>query len=241
MHLFFNNLTISIVILISSYSSTHVCAYPVNQEKSRPLQMFFKNVLNGWKMNNTTTETTLSQTMTTSIPTPLLSDDKIPHFVDFSTFLLDSLKSNNSAIQFSYLNSKSAFPINRNFSVISFILPHGSEIKKENKLFDFLRLPWSPRPTSEISKFPPFMEFLIQRIQQYFSIYKYQDTSQPHFPYDIVFPEVLLADEAISITTIQNDFMETTTEIFNDIKDDIITTTEDLDSPLDFVTESNEI
>lgn len=236
MHLFFNNLTISIVILISSYSSTHVCAHPVDQEKSRPLQTFFKNVLNGWKMNNTTT--TLTQTMTTEIPTPLLSDDKVPHFVDFSTFLLDSLKTNNSAIQFSYLNSKSsAFPKNRNFSVISFILPHDAETKSGNKLFDFLRLPWSTRPTSEVSKFPPFMEFLIQRIQQYFSIYKYQDTSQPQFPYDIVYPEVSLADEAIPITAIENDFMETTTEIFNDIKD--ITTT--ADSPLDFVTESNEI
>lgn len=235
MHLFFNNLTISIVILISSYSSNHVCAHPVHQEKSRPLQTFFKNVLSGWKMDNTTT--TITHTMTTEIPTSLLSDDKAPHFVDFSTFLLDSLKTNNSAIQFSYLNSKSVIPKSRNFSIISFILPHDAEIKSGNKLFDFLRLPWSPRPQSEISKFPPFMEFLIQRIQQYFSIYKYQDTSQPLFPYDIVYPEPSLADEAIPITAIQNDFIDTTTEISNDIKD-IDTTT---DSVLDVVTESNEI
>lgn len=190
-------------------------------------------------MDNTTT--IITNTMTTEIPTPLLSDDKVPLFVDFSTFLLDSLKTNNSAIQFSYLNSKSANLKARNFSVISFILPHDAEnasIKSGYKLFDFLRLPWSPRPTSEISKFPPFMEFLIQRIQQYFSIYKYQDTSQPLFPYEIVHPELSsLADEAIPITAFQNDFMETTTEISNDIKD-IITTTDLL---LDFVTESNEI
>lgn len=188
-------------------------------------------------MNNTTT--TITQTMTTEqIPTALLSDDKVPHFVDFSTFLLDSLKTNNSAIQFSYLNSKSTIPKSRNFSIISFILPHDADVKSGNKFFDFLRLPWSPRPQSEISKFPPFMEVLIQRIQQYFSVYKYQDTSQPLFPYAVVYPEPSLADEAIPITVaIQNDFMETTTEIYNDIKD-ITTTT---DTMLDFITESNEI
>ncbi|CAO1346149.1 unnamed protein product [Diamesa serratosioi] len=235
MHLFFNNLTFSIVILISSYSSTHVCAHPVDQEKSRPLQTFFKNVFNGWKISNTTS--TPSYTMTTEIPTSLLSDDKVPHFVDYSTYILDTLKSNNSAIKFSNLNSKSAFPKNSNFSVISFIFPHGGHINSENKLFDFVRLPWSPRPTtSDISKFPPFMEFLIQRIQQYFSIYKYEDTSQPQFSYDIVNPDVSSADEAISITTIQNNFMETSTEIFDDIN-----TTTTVDSPIDFATESNEI
>lgn len=35
------------------------------------------------------------------------------------------------------------------------------------------------------SKFPPFLEFVVQRIQKYFSVYKYEDLSRPVLPSQI--------------------------------------------------------
>ncbi|KAJ6640690.1 hypothetical protein Bhyg_05621 [Pseudolycoriella hygida] len=56
------------------------------------------------------------------------------------------------------------------------------------------------------SKFPPFLEFFVQRIQKYFSVYKYEDLSRPGLPSQMPpDPEYSATeDEAVEATTENN-------------------------------------
>lgn len=117
---------------------------------------------------------------------PVLQD--IPNFVDYSTFLLGSFAANNSAIKFSYMNPNGtgAPKLQGNYSVISFIVPQDeidSESNKTKGIFSFLgslKLPWTraPADNTNYSQFPPLLEYFTQRIQAYFSVYKYTDESR---------------------------------------------------------------
>lgn len=53
------------------------------------------------------------------------------------------------------------------------------------------------------SKFPPFLEHFVQRIQHYFSVYKYEDLSRPAFSSGTdmgqIIPELLDADEHVGL------------------------------------------
>jgi hypothetical protein len=112
--------------------------------------------------------------------------------VDFSSYMLSSLAANNTAIKFSYMQPNETFApsLRGNYSVISFFVPHDEESIKNNVtkgIFGFLsnlRLPWrrpdrSPTPSdTDVSKFPPLLEYFTQRIQAYFSVYKYSDDSR---------------------------------------------------------------
>lgn len=56
------------------------------------------------------------------------------------------------------------------------------------------------------SKFPPFLEHFVQRIQHYFSVYKYEDLSRPAFSSSTdmgqIIPELLDAEEPVGLDSI---------------------------------------
>jgi hypothetical protein len=121
---------------------------------------------------------------------------EIPNFVDFSTYLLDSFSSNNSAIKFSYLSPNVSALRGGDYSVISFVIPHSAMTKSSNatttttggilnNFLNFFRFPWRsdsrpPKPGSDTvyQQFPSFFEYFAQRVQAYFSIYKFIDESR---------------------------------------------------------------
>lgn len=110
-----------------------------------------------------------------------------------------------------------------NFSVISFVVPDNDD-KNENKtkgVFSFItsRLPWSRPPSdTDFSLFPPVLEYFTQRIQAYFSIYKYPDESRLNNTIVVFLPDddavggnAILSDEGLDTTTDYQ--VETTTDI----------------------------
>lgn len=126
--------------------------------------------------------------------------------MDYSAFLINSLKANNTAISFSYLGAKDDAASGRetfktaglpgNFSVISLIVPH-ENIEDEpqdrrivGNVLEILRRPFqriqamqqeaaTTSSDTVYSNFPPVFEYFAQRLQAYFSIYKYPDQSRP--------------------------------------------------------------
>lgn len=205
-----------------------------NQQRARPVQQFFTNILNA-----------LRPTTTTEPPTTMGGDEKpssfhtnvefeeIPNFVDYSTFLLNSLASNNSAINFAFMqpNTNGTSTERGNYSMITFLIPHddkatSGKLKGIFSYFTSLRLPWSKDPTNtDFSQFPPILEYFTQRIQTYFSVYKYSDDSrfnntivifspkpQQHDDESSISSENILSDEEISTTT-TNDYQTETMSI----------------------------
>lgn len=165
-------------------------ATPPPSSTQRPLQQFFKKILSALRPTTTTPKPTRITTEREE-PSPYLEQvevQKIPNFVDFSTFLLGSFAANNSAINFSYMQPNSTQKLRGNYSVISFLVPHEENNNgSQNKgIFSFLsafRLPWNRDPSNKpsntnYSQFPPFLERFTQRIQSYFSVYKYSDDSR---------------------------------------------------------------
>ena len=170
-----------------------------------------------------------------------LQMQEIPNYVDFSSYLLSSLVSNNTAIKFSYMQPNETFAptLRGNFSVISFVIPHNNETAKNdtNKgifgLFSNFQLPWrrpSRDPTvpadTDVSQFPPLLEYFTQRIQAYFSVYKYTDESRVNntivvfAPGPADFPEtsVRVANDEFSETTELFETPETTENFQNEIE-----------------------
>lgn len=180
---------ISIAILVSC-STTH--SYPAERNetsalRARPIQQFFKNILSALRSPTTPEPPTTSTTKRISTASSYMSTPEfheIPNFVDFSTYLLDSFASNNTAIKFTYMQptEKVQRSLPRNFSLITFVVPHDTNEDKTKGIFSFLsslRLPWTRKPDdTDISQFPPVLEYFVQRIQAYFSIYKYSDDSR---------------------------------------------------------------
>lgn len=227
---------IFIAIIIISFSASHAhpaggkCNEPTTTERARPLQQFFKKVLNALRPT-TTPAPKRNKTDWVSVATSLHSAQvqmqEIPNFVDFSSYLLSSFASNNTAIKFSYMQPNETFSpsLRGNYSVISFLVPQNDEnIKSDNKtkgIFSFLsnlRLPWN-RDTvvpsnTDISKFPPLLEYFTQRIQAYFSVYKYTDDSRVNNTVVIFAPG-------------PEDFPETSVRVEND---EFVDTTETLEA-----------
>lgn len=181
-------------MMSSSTNSNDVVKSP----QSRPVQQFFKKILEA--LRPTTTTTTEKPRLTLHIEhSPYLHTEfqEIPNYIDYSTYLLDSLSSENAAVSFAMganskppkENSKNVEPssnhLRGNFSVISFIVPNNNEDDKTRGIVEnflnFLRRPWSrvDEPADTVySQFPPVIEYFTQRLQAYFSIYKYPDESR---------------------------------------------------------------
>lgn len=204
-------------------------------EAQRPLVQFFKKLFNAFRPKYlSTTESPL----TTRIASPSLyhssssleSFNEIPNFVDFSTYLLDSFASNNSAIKFSYVNPNSTSLRGGDYSVISFLIPHRTTTKSNatstsnggilSNFLNFFRFPWRrdpnalPPPVSDTvyQQFPSFFEYFAQRVQAYFSIYKYADESRLNNT--IVIEAMQDVHENAASTEgiiVENDELETTT------------------------------
>lgn len=237
-----------------------------NPQRARPIQQFFKNIFSALRPTTTAAPTPSSTKKPAPRPSLFQSNielNEIPNYIDFSTYLLNSFTSNNSAIKFTYMNpNTSSTPALRgNFSVITFLVPHEkqnkSEMKKDEKskgFFSFLgnmRLPWSsPAPPSntDFSQFPPFLEYFTQRIQAYFSVYKYTDDSRFNNTIVVLVSESgsddpagesgnILGDEGVDTTTDYQ--METTTYLDESttLEADLITTLEADEAATDITTE----
>lgn len=185
--------SIIFIAILVSCSTTYGFAVPPPDERSdskfqpaRPLKQFFIRVYNA--LIPSTTPEPPPRSTTERKPSPYLQQpvlQEIPNFVDFSTFLLGSFAANNTAIRFSYMNPNGteAPKLRGNYSVISFIVPQEEIDNKTKGIFSnflgSLKLPWTRAPAdTNYSQFPPFIEYFTQRIQAYFSVYKYQDESR---------------------------------------------------------------
>ncbi|CRK95675.1 CLUMA_CG009133, isoform A [Clunio marinus] len=219
---------ISLISILVLLSCSTIISHPVPNTKeqndqssppSRPLQQFFKKILNVL-LRTTTPEPPRSTTERVPTASSLYLNaefHEIPNFVDFSTFLLDSLASNNSAIKFTYMQPEESALKNLRgeFSVISFVIPKEfikNEDNDDKSIFGFLsslRLPWNREPSNTVySQFPPVLEYFTQRIQAYFSIYKHTDDSRVNNTIVFIAPEL---NEASS-NVLSDEYYETTTE-----------------------------
>lgn len=248
---------ISVAILVSV---TTTCPHPLstiaernepNSQRARPVQQFFKKVLDAWRP--TTTPVPSSSTKRISVASSYHSHpeyQEIPNFIDFSTYLLDSFASNNNtAIKFTYMqpNASAAPALRGNYSVISFLVPHNETKKGEWKgIFSFLnsmRLPWNQPPTNTVySQFPPFLENFVQQLQSSYSIFKYTDESRVNNTI-VMFAddgstdnsESTQSDDGIDTTT---DYQyETTTEAFLDTTTDLQDDESDITTQITIATE----
>lgn len=200
-----------------------------NPQRARPIQQFFKNILSALQ-RTTTPEPPSTSTTNKPLERPSFFQSnielhEIPNFVDFSTHLLNSFVNNNSAIKFSYMqpNISDTPALRGNFSVITFLVPNENKINEEKKddnskgIFSFLgnmRLPWTPPPSNtDYSQFPPLIELFTQRVQAYFSVYKYNDDSRLNNTIVMFLPEQENDDTAGESATISGDEgVDTTTD-----------------------------
>lgn len=165
-----------------------------DSETQRPLVQFFKKIFNAFlpKYSSTTESPQTTRKTVQSIyhsSASLEHFNEIPNFVDYSTYLLDSFASDNNAIKFSYVNPNVTKLRGGDYSVISFLVPHritarsnatasGGNTGMLNNFLNFFRFPWTPQSDTVYQQFPSFFEYFVQRVQAYYSIYKYEDESR---------------------------------------------------------------
>lgn len=198
----------------------------LDSSTARPLQQFFKKILSAFRTKSQTTTPRAPALTTRRISVPYhqqpLEMEQIPNFVDYSTYLLDSFSS-NSAIQFSYIQPNGSALRGGNYSVISFLVPHEMPTAPSNRVkgilnfFNLFRFPWSRDPTvpndTVYTQFPPLFEYFTQRIQAYFSVYKFSDESRLNNTIVFELPDnAPQHDDGDFIATTTDDFIETTTD-----------------------------
>lgn len=214
-----------------------------NSHRARPLQQFFKNVLNALRSTTTPEPPTTTRR---NKPSSFLEvpSQPITNFVDFSTYLLGGFTSNNSAIKFTYMqpNASAAATLRGNYSVISFVVPHKEDDENSKGVFSFLsnvRLPWNRQPASntDYSQFPPVLEYFTQRVQSYFSVYKYTDESRLNNTFVVLIPEEEIFAVSKDSTTdssaiVQSDEGAAKTTDYVNLQEDT-TTTSDISSEME--------
>lgn len=225
-------LAIVAIATTHSYPATLTLVVPettTTPKPARPVQQFFNRIW--YALRPTTPTTTEAPRAPIRIPirTPDLNKNEIQQtptsYVDFSTFLLNSLRANNTIVGLSYLGlndnvsnalGKEAIKADGlpgNFTVISFIVPHEkvedeTEAAQDRGILNFLqkiRRPFQKvdqppaqdlvTPDTVYSNFPPFFEYFTQRLQAYFSTYKYPDGSRTN---DTLLSSSSLSDENTS-------------------------------------------
>ena len=231
----------------------------LNSSASRPVQNFFKKIFSAFRLRSGTTMLPATTTQRISAPTNNLQEQsqENPQFVDFSTYLLDSLLSSNTAIKFSYLEPNTTNIKSGNYSVITFLVPHRLQGKLPQKGFlsqflELFRNPFNraPGPPADTvySQFPSFLEYFAQRVQAYYSIYKYTDDSRLNNTIVVDIPEIDIYsppnpvndnlvdtnNPEVQPNPLNDDLAETTTEypqettLMEEIEDEneLLTTTE---------------
>lgn len=216
----FTSILVFVLASLTALRCSPARAPETSTQRPRPIQQFFKNILIALRRTTTPIPPTMRTTKRTTKPSPWHTSpdlQEIPNFVDFSTYLLGSFASNNSAIKFSYMqpNNESVAPgLRGNYSVVSFLIPHekSEEDPASKGVFSFLgnlKLPWNrqpgqPPPSADttVSKFPPLLEYFTQRIQAYYSVYKYEDDSRLNNTFVVLIPET---PEVYGTASAQND------------------------------------
>lgn len=114
----------------------------------------------------------------------------------FAEQLLNNLAANNVAVNFSQTMSSNILP---QFN------PQGTHYSVDGETGEAIVRNTFPQPSQVIimngptriygagteSKFPPFLELFVQRIQKYFSVYKYEDLSRPALPSEMTVDSVI--------------------------------------------------
>lgn len=229
-----------------------------NSTASRPFQQFIRRVLSAFRIGGTTTTLPTTTTQRTSSASSSyqqpLDLQEIPNFTDYSTYLLDSFMDNNSAIKFSYLQPNTTRLRGGNYTVISFLVPQNLRDKIPSQGFfkqfiDLFQFPWTrqpgqsrPPPSDTIySNFPPLLEYFAQRIQAYYSIYKYTDESRLNNTIVLEIPDVdvmnqvelaeveesaggtIIENDEVNLQQLGDEIAETTTEFFEEMTTDYAT------------------
>jgi hypothetical protein len=200
--------TLILIVVVSFSTSTFAHPFAGGKQlasnSSRPVAQFFKRIFSAIRSRSNTSH---------------VETHAIANFTDFSTYLLGHLASENTAIKFSYIDPNTTELRAGNYSVITFIVPHeksaagdkSTSTDTKNGLSNFLnffRNPWNrgnaPPPDTVYSQFPAVIELFAQRIQAYFSIYKYTDESRLNNTIVIEMPENYQQED--------DDIIETTTD-----------------------------
>lgn len=219
--------TLAAIVILAGFSVTY--SHPAASDepgllRARPIQTFFKNIFNAMRRTTTEAPPPLSTTRRMSSNVQI---QEIPNFIDFSTYLLSSFASNNSAIKFSYMQPNMTAIRATNYSVISFVVPNDDvEDGKQKGIFSFLnsiRLPWNRAPSNtDFSQFPPFLEYFTQRVQAYFSVYKFSDDSRVNNTIVFFMPDGLTDNSAVGQI---NDETEITTNEADSDEDNLLRAT----------------
>lgn len=108
------------------------------------------------------------------------NNKNIAKSISFAEQLINNLAANNVAVNYSQsLTPTVQLPFN----------PDGTEYTLDGRTnrpqLIIMNGPIRIYGAGTESKFPPFLEFFVQRIQKYFSVYKYEDLSRPALPSQI--------------------------------------------------------
>lgn len=131
--------------------------------------------------------------------------------LSFAEQLINNLAANNVAVNFSQSTSPNVqLPFNpqgTEYSLDGRTSDGGSE-KYVGNIFHhhqpqviIINGPTRIYGAGTESKFPPFFEFFVQRIQKYFSVYKYEDLSRPELPSQIAIDLVNSGNLPEALTT----------------------------------------
>lgn len=193
-----------VILVVTMLLGVHGLFVPEKDAKrleGRPILNFFTNLLrtgtipssnstvpngNGGSANETKPAETTGQNATSTpnntriqFDQPNLDYYQQPlqpyqsHIDKENLFFVGSSIGENGPINFSQSGELGGnFLNNRNYSIISFVFNNLERPKFKNPLKGVVG-------DGTESKFPPFLEFMLKRIQQYYSVYKYQDQSRP--------------------------------------------------------------
>ncbi|XP_037044929.1 uncharacterized protein LOC119080626 [Bradysia coprophila] len=117
--------------------------------------------------------------------------------MSFAEHLISKLSASNAAVNYSQSYSPDLWlPLDIQGTIYDYSVDVNERTRNNNKNIRSI-FPQQPHvvilngPPTRIygagteSKFPPFLEFFVQRIQKYFSVYKYEDLSRPVLPSQI--------------------------------------------------------
>ncbi len=195
---------------------------PHGQPRNVHSRKFTFNGLAAWLKNDPTA------TMTTMETSGYNGNVAYPNPTSFAERIINNLAANNVAVNFSQSSSPILLlpfdPQGTQYSLDDYIIQrsklHDASTSESNN--EPIARSMSPNQQPHLiiinhgptriygagteSKFPPFIEFFVQRIQKYFSVYKYEDLSRPALPSQIPFDDEVVGVNSQTVT-------DTTTEM----------------------------
>lgn len=195
-------------ILLSCCVLLYAKTLQQQQTKTGPLFAFFQKFFQSRGKSNLTADQN---------PETLIDDRR--NSTQLTTYLLDF--ENNTAINFSQTDDPSGVGLlnYKNYSIIAFVFQKFDRNNNNKGILSFLggnnRNNHSVDTNYvELQRFPSVLEYFLHRIQQYYSVYKYEDHSRPvHIDLSYLNSD---KNKINATETIDDDTIEDTTETLSD-------------------------